>query len=293
MGGRSGLIWQQLSTKHFSDHLRTSELSLAPNDPRDSHDPLDIANALADAAASHSMRWFRTSLDIITKADDSPVTLADRAAETAMREILEVRCTADGIYGEEHGGDRLEADRIWVLDPIDGTRSFITGSPLWGTLVGVLQGGRVVFGMVDMPVLGERWTGQVGKGAQRNGEAVHVSACTMIDRARIVTTSPDIFSPADWQAFDRLSRQCAMRRFGGDCYGYAQLAGGTIDLVVETGLQPYDYLGPAGLIEAAGGVITDWLGQPLGLESDGRVIAAATPELHRAALGMLHARGAP
>ena len=108
MGGRSGLIWQQLSTKHFSDHLRTSELSLAPNDPRDSHDPLDIANALADAAASHSMRWFRTSLDIITKADDSPVTLADRAAETAMREILEVRCPADGIYGEEHGGAEQE-----------------------------------------------------------------------------------------------------------------------------------------------------------------------------------------
>ncbi len=268
-------------------------MSLLPNDPNDPHDaldPIEVANALADAAAAHSMRWFRTSLDIITKADDSPVTLADRAAETAMREILGARCPADGIYGEEHGAEQLDADRIWVLDPIDGTRSFITGSPLWGTLIGLLQGGRVVFGMVDMPVLGERWIGQAGRGAQRNGETVKVSACTAIDQARIVTTSPDIFSAADWQAFDRLSRQCAMRRFGGDCYGYAQLAGGTIDLVVETGLQPYDYLGPTGLIEAAGGVVTDWLGQPLGLASDGRVIAAATPELHRAALGILNAR---
>ncbi|CAN5907599.1 inositol monophosphatase family protein [soil metagenome] len=265
-------------------------MSFSANAPHDQFDPLTIANALADAAAAHSMRWFRTSLDIITKSDDSPVTLADRAAETAMREILGARCPADGIYGEEHGPERLDADRIWVLDPIDGTRSFITGSPLWGTLIGLLQGGRVVFGMVDMPVLGERWIGRAGKGAQRNGETVKVSGCTTIDKARIVTTSPDIFSAADWQAFDRLSRQCAMRRFGGDCYGYAQLAGGTIDLVVETGLQPYDYLGPTGLIEAAGGVITDWLGQPLGLASDGRVIAAATPELHRAALCILNAR---
>ena len=253
-------------------------------------DLLSIAHALADAAAAQSMHYFRTPLDIVTKADASPVTLADRAAETAMREILAERAAADGIFGEEHGLERLDADRVWVLDPIDGTRSFITGSPLWGTLIGVLQGPRVVLGMVDMPVLKERWigqAGQAGQGATRNGQPVRASGCTAVAQARIVTTSPDIFAPADWQAFDRLSRQCAMRRFGGDCYGYAQLAGGTIDLVVETGLQPYDYLGPAGLIEAAGGVITDWNGKPLGLASDGRVIAAATPELHSQAMAML------
>jgi histidinol phosphatase-like enzyme (inositol monophosphatase family) len=248
-----------------------------------------IAGALADAAAAQSMRYFRTPLDIITKADESPVTLADRAAETAMREILGARVPTDGIFGEEHGPERLDADRIWVLDPIDGTRSFITGSPLWGTLIGVLQGGRVVFGMVGMPVLKERWEGEAGKGATRDGQPVRVSGCTEIAKARIVTTSPDIFSPTDWSAFDRLSRQCAMRRFGGDCYGYAQLAGGTIDLVVETGLQPYDFLGPTGLIEAAGGVVTDWEGRPLGLNPDQRVIAAATPELHRQALAVLAA----
>lgn len=250
---------------------------------------LCAAHALADAAASHSMAHFRTSLAIITKADESPVTLADRAAETAMREILGATFPADGIYGEEHGAERVDAARVWVLDPIDGTRSFITGSPLWGTLIGVLEGERVVFGMVDMPVLGERWFGQAGIGAERNGVAVKVSGCTDVAQARIVTTSPDIFNAADLQAFDRLSKRCAMRRFGGDCYGYAQLAGGTIDLVVETGLQPYDYLGPAGLIEAAGGVITDWEGRALGLHSDGRVVAAATRELHRQALEALAA----
>jgi len=255
---------------------------------------LELACALADAAAAQSMRYFRTPLPIITKDDLSPVTLADRDAEAAMRRILAERSPGDGIFGEEHGRERLDAGRVWVLDPIDGTRSFITGSPLWGTLIGVLEGGRVRLGMVDMPVLRERWWGLSeagGRGALalRNGQPVHASACTRIEDARIVCTSPDIFAPADWQAFDALSRRCAMRRFGGDCYGYAQLAGGTIDLVVETGLQPYDYLGPAGLIEAAGGVITDWQGQPLGLQSDGRVVAAATPELHRAALAALAA----
>jgi inositol-phosphate phosphatase / L-galactose 1-phosphate phosphatase / histidinol-phosphatase len=256
----------------------------------DSLELLAVANALADAAAAQSMRYFRTPLEVTAKADQSPVTLADQAAEAAMREILAARCPADGIYGEEHGHERLDAGRVWVLDPIDGTRSFITGSPLWGTLIGLLDGGRVRFGMVDMPVLGERWWGlsdDQGRLALRNGRPVRASQCTAIAQARIVTTSPDIFNAADWQAFDQLSRQCAMRRFGGDCYGYAQLAGGTIDLVVETGLQPYDYLGPAGLIEAAGGVVTDWNGRPLGLDSDGRVVAAATPQLHRAALEAL------
>ncbi|VTU18559.1 Histidinol-phosphatase [Variovorax sp. PBL-H6] len=251
-------------------------------------DALRIANALADAAAAHSLRLFRTPLEVITKADESPVTMADRAAEAAMREILGSERPADGIFGEEHGVARVDAEAVWVLDPIDGTRSFITGSPLWGTLIGLLRGGRVELGMVDMPVLGERWVGQAGLGAQRNGQPVRVSACDSVVAARIFTTSPDIFGPADWDAFDRLSRRCAMRRFGGDCYSYAQLAGGTIDLVVETGLQPYDYLGPAGLIEAAGGVITDWEGRPLGLASNGRVVAAATPALHREALAILN-----
>jgi len=273
-----------------------------PAIPPTSAEFLALANALADVAGTESMRHFRTPLDVITKADDSPVTLADRAAETAMRAILGERRPADGIYGEEHGPERLDAGHIWVLDPIDGTRSFITGSPLWGTLIGVLECDadaiatghddtrsgtgrcRIVLGMIDMPVLGERWTGEAGVGARRNGVAVRASQCLTVAAARIATTSPDIFSAAEWQAFDALSKRCAMRRFGGDCYGYAQLAGGTIDLVVEAGLQPYDYLGPAGLIEAAGGVITDWRGRPLGLRSNGRVLAAATSALHAQAL---------
>ncbi|MEF7616079.1 histidinol-phosphatase [Aquincola sp. MAHUQ-54] len=250
-------------------------------------DALAIANELADAAQRHSLPHFRTAIDVITKADDSPVTMADRAAEAAMREVLARRVPGHGILGEEHGRERLDADHVWVLDPIDGTKSFITGSPLWGTLIALVHQGRVALGMVDMPVLGERWVGRPGLGASRNGEAVRASGCTALAQARIFTTSPDMFSAGQWQAFDTLSRRCALRRFGGDCYSYAQLAGGTADLVVEAGLQPYDYMALVGLVEAAGGVITDWEGKPLTLASAGHVAAAATAALHRQALEVL------
>ena len=249
-------------------------------------DVLHVAHALADAAAAESLRWFGKPIEVETKSDASPVTLADCAAEAAMRRILAARCPADGIFGEEQGQERLNAPRVWVLDPIDGTRSFITASPLWGTLIALIEDGHVSLGIIDMPVLGERWVGCDGV-ARRNGDPVRVRRVGSLDAARIVTTSPDIFSAHEWQAFDALSRRCAMRRFGGDCYGYAQLAGGHIDLVVEAGLQPYDYLAPAGLVEAAGGIVTDWRGRALGLGSGGRVLAAATPMLHAEALAVL------
>lgn len=248
---------------------------------------LSIAGRLADVAAAHSLPLFRTPLAVDLKADASPVTLADREAEAAMRTLLRAELPDHGILGEEHGRERLDAPHVWVLDPIDGTKSFITGSPLWGTLIALMHQGRVQLGLVDMPVLKERWVGVVGEGAWCNGQPVRVSGCAALDQARIFTTSPDVFSADDWPRFDALSRRCALRRFGGDCYSYAQLAGGTVDLVVEASLQPYDYLAVAGLVQAAGGVMTDWQGQPLTMDSDGRVVAAATPALHQAALAML------
>ena len=176
-----------------------------------------------------------------------------------------------------------------MLDPIDGTKSFITGSPLWGTLIALLHRGQPMLGLVDMPVLGERWLAVQGQVTLCNGQPVRVSTCQSLAQARIYTTSPDAFKPVEWAAFDVLSRRCALRRFGGDCYSYAQLAGGHIDLVVEAGLQPYDYLAMVSLIQSAGGVMSDWNGQPLGVGSDGRVVAAATPELHAQALAALRA----
>jgi inositol-phosphate phosphatase/L-galactose 1-phosphate phosphatase/histidinol-phosphatase len=250
-------------------------------------DVLALGSRLADLAAGHSLRTFRTALQVDLKADASPVTQADRAAEAAMRALLEAEVPAHGILGEEHGRVRIDADHVWVLDPIDGTKSFITGSPLWGTLIALVHQGRVEMGMIDMPVLGERWVGQAGRGARCNGRAVHASGCTTLAQARIVTTSPDAFAADEWAAYDALSRACAMRRFGGDCYGYAQLAGGHIDLVAECQLQPYDYMALVGVVEGAGGVITDWRGRALHIGSNGRVLAAATPALHAQALALL------
>lgn len=250
-------------------------------------DPSSLAHRLADLAAQHSLPNFRTALQVHAKADASPVTMADRAAEAAMRTLLSEVAPAHGVLGEEHGRERLDADHVWVLDPIDGTKSFITGSPLWGTLIAFVHLGRVELGLIDMPMLGERWIGLPGHGTYRNGRAVRASGCTRLAEARIVTTSPDAFAPGEWVAYETLSRACAMRRFGGDCYGYAQLAGGHVDLVAECQLQPYDYMALVGVVEGAGGVITDWRGRPLSIHSDGRVLASATSELHRQALEVL------
>ena len=248
---------------------------------------VNLAHALADAARQYTVPLFRTRLEVITKLDDSPVTLADRSAEAGMRRVINEQMPGHGILGEEHGREHMDAEYLWVLDPIDGTKSFITGSPLWGTLIALLHHGQPVLGLMDMPMLGERWLARRGHGAQCNGRMVQVSAQRELAQALIYSTSPDAFKPEEWAAFDALSRRCALRRFGGDCYSYAQLAGGHIDLVVEAGLQPYDYLAAATLVQEAGGVMTDWNGRALDVASDGRVVAAATPALHSDALAAL------
>ncbi len=251
---------------------------------------LPLACALADGARQRTVPLFRTPLEVIAKLDDSPVTVADRSAEASMRELLAARVPDHGILGEEHGRERMDAEWLWVLDPIDGTKSFITGSPLWGTLIALLHHGQPVLGVLDMPVLDERWLAVRTQATLCNEQPVRVSDCENLTQARVYTTSPDAFKALEWAAFDALSRACVLRRFGGDCYSYAQLAGGYIDLVVEAGLRPYDYLAMVTLVQQAGGIISDWDGQPLGISSDGRVLAAATPALHAQAL--VHLRGA-
>jgi len=246
-----------------------------------------LAMQLANEAGSAALRWFRSRVEVLTKADDSPVTVADREVERALRERLAAVRPDHGLLGEEHGRERLDADWVWVIDPIDGTKAFITGSPLWGNLLALLWRGRPVLGLVNLPALGERWLGSSGQQSTWNGTPCHASACTRLADARVYTTSPDAFDAAGWLAFDRLSRQAALRRFGGDCHSYGSLASGHVDLVVESGLQPYDYLALVPVIEGAGGVISDWQGRPLHMASDGRVVAAATPALHAQALAGL------
>ncbi len=252
---------------------------------------IDFADALADAARAITAAAFRSRLEVIDKADDSPVTQADREAEARLREMITGSYPEHGIVGEEHGAERVEADYVWVLDPIDGTKRFITGNPLFGTLIALLHKGAPLLGVIDMGALGERWVGARGHATvfrNRDGRrAVRARPCAALGAAALCATSPDMFKGAEAQAFGRLSEAVKMPLYGGDCYSYGLLASGFVDLVVESSMAPYDYLAHVPIIVGAGGIITDWEGRSLGLASGRRVVAAGDPAAHEAALALL------
>ncbi len=239
-----------------------------------------FAVQLADEAREISLRYFRKKLDVEIKSDESPVTIADREIEAHIRARLAQRFPAHGIFGEEHGRERTDARYVWVIDPIDGTRSFVTGWPIWGTLFALLRDGEPILGVIDVPVTGERWIGGEPGAFDVQGQPLRTSGCASLAAAHVYATSPDIFDANELPVFEAVCRAAAGRRFGGDCYSYAMVASGYVDAVVEAGLQPYDYLAIVPVVEAAGGRVTDWQGRAVGMESDGRIVAAATPELH-------------
>jgi myo-inositol-1(or 4)-monophosphatase len=239
---------------------------------------LELAQRLADAARSLALKYFRRPIEVELKPDHSPVTIADRAIETELRRLIRAEFPSHAIQGEEFGVEE-GGDWRWVLDPIDGTKSFICGMPLFGTLIALMQGDRALIGIVEAPATAERWLGCHGRPTRLNGEIAHTSACTRLDRARIYTTSPDSFRGDEGRRYEAMSRKAGLRRFGGDCYSYGLLASGHCDLVVEAGLKPHDYLALITVIEGAGGKITDWEGKPLGLHSSDRIVAAATEAL--------------
>ena len=247
--------------------------------PPVSREHVALAEALADEAGAIARRYFRTSFQVDDKPDRTPVTIADREAEAAMRRRIEAAFPDHGIIGEEHGRTRAEADYVWVLDPIDGTKNFISGIPIFGILIGLAHRGRPVLGVIDQPVLRERWLGVSGEASRFNGAPIRTRDCASLDRATLFSTSPDMFLGEDAPRFARLKGAVKLARYGADCYAYAQLAGGFIDLVVERDLKPYDYCALVPVIEGAGGVIRDWDGRALDLGSDGRVIACGDPRL--------------
>jgi inositol-phosphate phosphatase / L-galactose 1-phosphate phosphatase / histidinol-phosphatase len=249
---------------------------------------IELAEALADAARAVIRGYFRRKIAIDDKSDQTPVTIADREAEAAMRRLIEARFPTHGIIGEEHGRVRAEAESVWVLDPIDGTKSFICGIPLFGTLIALTRRGRPVLGVIDQPILGERWLGAAGRATTLNGAPARTRQCPALGHATLFSTAPELmFAGQDAAGFAALARAVKLTRAGADCYAYAQLASGFIDLVVEAGLKPYDYCALAPVIAGAGGVITDWQGRALDLASDGRVVAAGDPGLAAAARAVL------
>ncbi len=266
----------------------------------------DFASQLADAARSEILPYWRQSRhalgqQIKVESDRSvfqsasPVTLADRAAERAMRDLIEKHFPDHGIYGEEYGVVRQDADFVWVLDPIDGTRSFITGKPLFGTLISCLYRGYPVIGIIDQCVLDERWIGVSGRGSTLNGHPIQTDGVAELSDAEMYSTTPDMFKSGDeFTKFDKMRKSVRTPHYGADCYAYALVASGFgADIVVEADLGLYDYCAIVPVLEGAGGVITDWTGMNLSLEnherSKGRVLASANKLLHDQALEILNA----
>ncbi|WP_300514189.1 histidinol-phosphatase [Aliiroseovarius sp.] len=249
------------------------------------------AHALADVAREAILPHFRSAgLEADNKLAQGfdPVTAADRAAERAMRELLARRRPEDAILGEEFGATEGSSGLTWVLDPIDGTRAFLSGTPTWGVLIAVMDGTGPVMGLIDQPYIRERFFGGFGT-AWVEGPSGRDMLTTRgprgLEQAILFTTFPEVGTPDEARAFHALADRVRLTRYGMDCYGYALVAAGQVDLVVEAGLQAYDIQGPQAVIEAAGGVVTNWQGGPAHM--GGRVVAAANPEIHAAALEVL------
>ena len=251
---------------------------------------LGVAHALADAARPAILPHFR-SHDLLfdsKSADVDPVTGADRAAERAMRDILARSRPQDGILGEEYGARQGKSGLTWILDPIDGTRGFLSGTPTWGVLIAVSGPDGPILGVIDQPYIGERFSGSP-EGAVLTGPLGKTPLSTRAPRplseAIVLTTFPEVGTEAEGAAFRRVAQAAKLTRYGMDCYGYALVAVGQVDLVIEAGLAPYDVAAPIAVIEAAGGTVTNWEGGPA--HPGGQVIAAANPAIHAEALGRL------
>ncbi len=253
----------------------------------------ETAHALADAARNTILPYFRSGgLKTENKASSGfdPVTVADRAAETAMRQILAARRPDDAILGEEYGAQPGSSGLKWVLDPIDGTRAFVAGAPTWGVLIAVADETGPIYGLIDQPYIGERFEGGFGRAQLTGPQGVMplvVRGDRPLNRAILMTTFPEVGTAEEGSAFAEVARAVQLTRYGMDCYAYALLAAGQIDLVIEAGLSAYDIQAPIAVIEAAGGIVTDWQGGPA--HEGGRALAAAGREQHAEALAILRA----
>lgn len=253
----------------------------------DYSDRLEKALEITADAAAVSLSFFRNDPETEIKADQSPVTLADKATEQSLRDSLQVHFPGEAIFGEEFGRTG-EGAAMWIIDPIDGTRSFIAGLPLFGMLLGYLEDGHPKLGVIHMPALGEAYAGGEGLPASCNGTPIRTRACRSLDDARLFVNEGDKLAVSEADVFQRLVRAGHLRRLGADCYPHALVARGLADAVVDYDLQPYDYLPVSAVVAAAGGIMTDWQGNPLSMTSDGRTVTAATPELHAELLDLLN-----
>ena len=250
---------------------------------------------LADASGSLIQKYFRADLDFEDKPDNSPVTVADRLAETVIRQIINEKYPSHDILGEEHGFQNTGSRWKWVIDPIDGTRSFVSGMPIFGTLISLLENDVPHLGIIDIPILHERWFSATGEecyfypsDADKKKVVCKVSGKENIGQANLFSTDPKMFNISQKPLYDRVSSQVKLARFGGDCYSYGLLASGYIDLVIEADMKIYDLMALIPVIESAGGIISDWKGDTkFDINWDGSVVAAASENLHSQTLRLL------
>ena len=248
---------------------------------------IDLAERLAEVSGNIICRYFRALPKIGEKPDFTPVTIADKEAELAMREIIQAECPDHGIVGEEGGNLLEQAKFVWVLDPIDGTKNYASGSYQFGTLISLLENGNYVLGIIDQPVLRERWLGVRGKPTTFNGAPVRARSCKSLEDAWMYSTSPSMFDLGNHQRFERLTKKVKHSLFGTDCIGYGLIASGFTDIVCEARMQPWDYAAHIPIFEGAGGFISDWNGNPLTISSGGTVLACGDKRIHEAALKVL------
>lgn len=251
---------------------------------------VDVATMLADAARCVVRPWFRRGVDVDSKKDASPVTVADRTAERVMRAILAERLPEHGVFGEEFGQDNAGADYQWLLDPVDGTRAFVTGRPLFGTLIALFHKGEPVLGILDQPVLAERWIGVQGRptvfSSPLGGQAQTRQGIALAE-AEMSCTSPEMLELAPHDNWKPLKQKARRMTWGGDCYAYGLLALGQIDLIAECDMNPWDWGALVPIVQGAGGVMTAWDGSPLRMDGDRTVLASGSALLHREAVGIL------
>lgn len=252
---------------------------------------LALAAALADAAGAAIRPYWRTEQGLEMKGDASPVTLADRAAEAAMRSLIEKAFPDDAIIGEEYGVREGTSGRAWVLDPIDGTRAFISGRPIFGTLIALVVDGWPMLGVIDQPIIGERWVGTTGKPTLFNGKPATTRRCKDLGEALLATTSPALFQDDQLHAFEHLDAKVRSTVLGGDCYNYGCVASGWLDVVVEAELKLHDFAALVPIVEGAGGQMCDWAGDPLTADSVGEVVAVGDPARVEEILDALACRG--
>ena len=246
-----------------------------------------FAERLADTARGIVRGHFRSGLEAESKADLSPVTIADREVEAALRAVIEREYPDHGILGEEYGKVRVDAEHVWVIDPIDGTKSFMSGVPLFGTLIALCRRGSPFLGVIEHPALSERWVGAYGRGTRFNGRPAKTRACADLGQALLYTTTPEMYEGDAGPRFERLRASVRYARYGADCYAFGLVASGHIDIVTEAKLSPYDFCALAPVVENAGGKMTDWDGKPLTIHSGDRVLAAGDARAHALALQKL------